>query len=171
MPDYSKLYGPSSLDFESPLPKIIQEKIEEIQREQCIQYEKEILGIKSPSEFFRTPWETYTYAPYPVCDISLKDLEKTFKKETKKMEAKKCDRCGKLYETENAKDALDILFKQEKISEADKERYSDFYNDEMRTHGILIKRTNCGEIVDFCPECRESFKKWFESGASTKKEK
>ena len=83
-------------------------------------------------------------------------------KETNKMEAKKCDRCGKLYETESANYSIDVLFKQEKISDSDRERYSEFYNNETRTHGVKISKWDSGDKVDFCPECRKSFKKWFE---------
>ncbi len=80
------------------------------------------------------------------------------------MEAKKCDRCGKLYETESANDMINVLFKQENISDSDRKRYSEYHNNEMRKHDISIKRGHCSGQVDLCPECRESFKKWFEEG-------
>jgi hypothetical protein len=101
------------------------------------------------------PWLTYDNYIKPNCIVKIE-------KETNKMEAKKCDRCGKLYETESANDMINVLFKQENISDSDRERYSEFHNNEMRKHDISIKRGHCSGQVDLCPECRESFKKWFE---------
>lgn len=106
-------------------------------------------------DYFKEPWITYYNYIKPNCIVKLE-------KETKKMEAKKCDRCGKLYETESAEDFIRVLFTQEKIYNLDRERYSESYNNEMRTHDISIKRGHCSGQVDLCPECRESFKKWFE---------
>lgn len=104
-------------------------------------------------DYFKQPWITYDNYIKSNCIVKLE-------KETNKMEAKKCDRCGKLYETESASDSINVLFKQEKISDSDRERYSESHNNEMRTHGIRISKA--GVAVDLCPECRESFKKWFE---------
>lgn len=109
----------------------------------------------SDFDYFKQPWITYDNYIKPNCIVKIE-------KETKKMEAKKCDRCGKLYETESANYSIDVLFKQEKISDSDRERYSEFYNNETRTHGVKISKWDSGDKVDFCPECRESFKKWFE---------
>ena len=107
------------------------------------------------NDYFKQPWITYDNYIKPNCIVKIE-------KENDKMEAKKCDRCGKLYETESSNYSIDVLFKQEKVSDSDRERYSEFYNNEMRTHGVKISKWDSGDKVDFCPECRESFKKWFE---------
>lgn len=60
------------------------------------------------------------------------------------MNAKKCDRCGKLYEYEEPK-----LTKIGKIGKID-------------TYGIAweLHCYNC--FIDLCPDCLNDFKKWFE---------
>lgn len=57
------------------------------------------------------------------------------------MYAKKCDRCGKLYECEEPK-----LMKIGKVT----------------AYGIAweIYGNNC--FIDLCPDCLNDFKKWFE---------
>ena len=84
------------------------------------------------------------------------------KKETNKMEAKKCDRCGKLYEMPGAKenDGADVRFKHMRISGA--EDMSGSKIAEKQTRRIWVKAEYEGD-VDLCPECRKSLKKWFES--------
>ena len=108
-------------------------------------------------DYFKQPWITYGNYMKPNCIVKIE-------KENNKMEAKKCDRCGKLYETEIAREMVDIFFKHEKVSDVDKERYSDFYNAEKRTHEVTVRRGCCGDIIDLCPDCRKAFKKWFEEG-------
>jgi uncharacterized OB-fold protein len=85
-------------------------------------------------------------------------------KETNKMEAKKCDRCGKLYEMPSPceKTGVDVRFKHMNISSA--EDMSCTKIAEKQTKNIYIKcGTYSDDIVDLCPECRKSLKKWFES--------
>lgn len=85
------------------------------------------------------------------------------KKETKKMEAKKCDRCGKLYEIPTADEngnGAEVRFKYKYIRNAD--NMSEKAIVEEQTRNIYIKH-GCGDNVDFCPTCRASLKKWFES--------
>lgn len=144
-------------------PPWVDDAMRRIREEQERIYEHEMFGVPQfkvstgifDNDYLKQPWITYDNYIKPNCIVKLE-------KETNKMEAKKCDRCGKLYEQENVKDLIDVLFSQEKVSNADKERFSEFHINEMRTHGIIVKKVNCGETVDFCPECRESFKKWFE---------
>lgn len=159
VPFEKELFYSSCLDT----PKWVADRIERIQKEQELSLMRELYSVPQIKintenfniDYFKEPWVTCGNYIKPFSMVKLE-------KETNKMEAKKCDRCGKLYETESANDTINVLFKQEKVSEADKERYSEFHNNEMRTHNISIKRGNCGGQVDFCPECRESFKKWFE---------
>lgn len=85
-------------------------------------------------------------------------------KEIKKMEAKKCDRCGKLYEMPGACEDIStkVRFKHMYISGA--EDMSGNKITEKQTKGIFIKTSGYdAETVDLCPDCRKSLKKWFES--------
>ena len=79
------------------------------------------------------------------------------------MEAKKCDRCGKLYEMPMADEngnGAEVRFKYKYIRNAD--NMSGKAIVEEQTRGIYVKQV-CGDNVDFCPACRASLKKWFES--------
>lgn len=158
-------YSTQKLIYNSCLetPNFMDELLKKIRLEQERQYMKMLVDvpkyeIKHDDIFDSMP---YVLSGDYIRPFSIIKLDKD-EKETNKMEAKKCDRCGKLYETENAKDMIRVLFKQEKISDADKERYSESRNNEMRMHDISIKRAASLGQVDFCPDCRESFKKWFE---------
>lgn len=91
-------------------------------------------------------------------------------KEIKKMEAKKCDRCGKLYEMPGAceKTGADVRFKHMYINGA--EDMSGSKIAEKQTKNIYIKCGNYTEdVVDLCPDCRKSLKKWFESADKEEK--
>lgn len=83
-------------------------------------------------------------------------------KETKKMKAKKCDRCGKLYENpvngENC--GAEVRFRYLPVN--DEENLSEKKIIEKQTKNIYINSLSVD--VDICPDCRESFKRWFESG-------
>ena len=83
-------------------------------------------------------------------------------KETNKMEAKKCDRCGKLYEMPGSKenDGADVRFKHMYVYGA--EDMSGNKIAEKQTKRIWVKAEYDG-IVDLCPDCRKSLKKWFET--------
>lgn len=87
-------------------------------------------------------------------------------KETKKMEAKKCDRCGKLYEIGNPCDdtSIKVRFKYEFV--ADKEGMSEQRIIEKQTGKVAIRYDSYSSTdrIDLCPDCIESFKRWFESG-------
>ena len=84
-------------------------------------------------------------------------------KETKKMKAKKCDRCGKLYENpvngENC--GAEVRFRFLHVD--DEENLSEKKIIEKQTKNIYINSLSVD--VDICPDCRESFKRWFENGA------
>ena len=102
--------------------------------------------------------EPCSFEPYTFYKVNLNDI----KKETNKMEAKKCDRCGKLYEMPGAKETngADVRFKHMRISGA--EDMSGSKIAEKQTKRIWVKAEYDGD-VDLCPECRKSLKKWFES--------
>lgn len=74
------------------------------------------------------------------------------------MEAKKCDRCGKLYEQNGDRPSVRFKFKEVYGAEDLKEEAIA----KRQITEVYIK-TYSTEL-DFCPECRESFKKWFEEG-------
>lgn len=84
-------------------------------------------------------------------------------KETNKMEAKKCDRCGKLYEKKFDKNDIQCVFKyEEPFFTGEEKNYSKEYIEDKKTHDVYIKRGN-GDYIDMCPDCRKAFKTWFES--------
>ena len=91
------------------------------------------------------------------------------KKETNKMEAKKCDRCGKLYEKKFDKNDIQCVFKFEEvyITEEEQKKYSKEFIENKKTHHIYIK--TCGDDIDLCPDCRKAFKTWFENADKEKK--
>ena len=106
------------------------------------------------SDYFKQPWITYDNYIKPNFIVKLE-------KETKKMEAKKCDRCGKLYEKKFDKNDIKCIFKHEEPFFTNEEKnYSKEYIDDRKTHEVYIKNRN-GDI-DMCPDCRKAFKKWFE---------
>ena len=107
-------------------------------------------------------FDDYITNPYAIVKLNNE-------KETKKMEAKKCDRCGKLYETKFDQNYIQCLFKHEEpFFKGEEEKYSKEFIEDRKTHEIYVKRGN-GEYIDMCPDCRESFKKWFENADKEKK--
>ena len=57
--------------------------------------------------------------------------------------AKKCDRCGALYENTPTR-----------VQE----------RGEIKSYGIAWVYSHNWRDIDFCPKCRYDFKKWFEKG-------
>lgn len=92
------------------------------------------------------------------------------------MEAKRCDRCGKLYEMEDADNCISVYMPGISVSDWAKENYSESRIRKGNTRAIYVNfrvrqlRIICGEIVDLCPECLEKLKNFFESGADEAKE-
>lgn len=126
------------------------------------------------------PWTSissqYPYSMTFNCDYPTNDAIKDVlgitnntKKETNKMEAKKCDRCGKLYELPTADEngnGAEVRFKYQYIRNAD--NMSGKAIIEEQTRNIYVKH-GCGDNVDFCPTCRASLKKWFEGADKEEK--
>lgn len=100
-----------------------------------------------------------------TCDILPVDVVKKFfekEKETEKMEAKKCDRCGKLYEMPRANGSgAKVRFKFSTVYCSEDKSEAKII--EEQTRDIYVKCGCMGDgFVDLCPECRASLKKWFE---------
>jgi len=87
-------------------------------------------------------------------------------KETKKMEAKKCDRCGKLYEMAYPCDDISMKVRFQHAFIAGKEDMSEQRIIDKQTEKVAIRYDGYGnnDRIDLCPDCRESFKRWFENG-------
>lgn len=101
----------------------------------------------------------------PVYDVNIDLIRKKFGKEPEKMKALKCDRCGDLYETKEAKSAIFVEFKFEDVHS---EPVSDLTPEALkkrRSNNVEIKAC-LGHDPDLCPKCREAFKNWWESGVN-----
>lgn len=79
------------------------------------------------------------------------------------MEAKKCERCGKLYEMQDAENYIAAYMPGLPITDWNKENYSESRIRKDNTR-IISVNSRSGQIVDLCPECREKLKDFFESG-------
>jgi hypothetical protein len=85
------------------------------------------------------------------------------------MEAKKCDRCGKLYEMPRYDEhsGANVRFSFMPVNNEDD--LSEKKIAEKQSKNILIRVEGYhDEVVDICPECRKSLKIWFESGVNEK---
>lgn len=112
------------------------------------------------------PYVTFLDEPVtPNCIVKLID------KENNKMEAKKCDRCGKLYEMPkyDERSGANVRFSFIPVNDADD--LSEKRIAEKQSKNIVITLDSYregGTTVDLCPECRKSLKMWFESGVNEK---
>lgn len=96
------------------------------------------------------------YETNAICKIELNN-----EKEKEKMNAKKCDRCGKLYELTS--ETAIKAFLCGRISEGEKETYKPEKVKEFNTYNIDVT-VNSRDKIDMCPECRKKLKEFFESG-------
>lgn len=121
-----------------------------------------------PPVFYRgTPYNPIE-VDFPRITLSTEEMRNMLcistnnEKETKKMKAKKCDRCGKLYENpvngENC--GAEVRFRYLPVD--GEENLSEKKIIEKQTKNIYISSLSVD--VDICPDCRESFKRWFENG-------
>ena len=98
----------------------------------------------------------------PYCKIELNN-----EKEKEKMEAKKCERCGKLYELQDADDYISAYLPGLPVSDWNKENFTESRIRKDKTMTISVNLRG-GQVVDLCPECREKLKNFFESGMDEK---
>ena len=82
------------------------------------------------------------------------------KTEETKMDAKKCERCGKLYEMKDADDYISAYMPALPVSDWTKENFTESRIRKDNTRFISVNFRG-GEIVDLCPECREKLKNFF----------
>lgn len=85
-------------------------------------------------------------------------------KEKEKMDAKKCERCGKLYEAMDASDCVRTYLPGLPVSDYDKENFTESRIRRDHSTAICIVKRPGDEVADLCPECREKLKNFFESG-------
>lgn len=85
-------------------------------------------------------------------------------KEKEKMDAKKCERCGKLYETKDAADCVRTYLPGLPVSDYDKENFTESRIRRDHSTAICIVKRPGDEVADLCPECREKLRNFFESG-------
>lgn len=90
-------------------------------------------------------------------------IELNNEKEKEKMEAKKCERCGKLYEVQDADNYITVYFPGLPVTFWNKENYSESRIRKDNTRIISVNLRG-GQFVDLCPECREKLKNFFERG-------
>ena len=98
--------------------------------------------------------DSLRYLSQPV--LNPKAVIKLNTKETNKMEAKKCDRCGKLYESNE--DRARVRFKFKEVYGADDLKDEAIAKRQLEEVYIKAYSTE----IDLCSECKESFKKWWE---------
>ena len=106
----------------------------------------------------------YCYCQADV-DATLEALRyfNQIKSEETKMEAKKCERCGKLYELKDAGNYIDAYMPGLPVNDHFKENFTESRIKKENTRVIYVNYSN-NEVVDLCPECREKLKDFFESG-------
>lgn len=141
-------------------PNWLDDMVRRVQEEQERELMREMFGV--PQYKISTDYYGFTNPQVVYKTISDEEIKKMFEKENNKMEAKKCDRCGKLYEKKFDKNDIRCIFKHEEpFFEREEKNYSKEFIDEKKTHDVFIKRGN-GDYIDMCPDCRKAFQKWFE---------
>ncbi len=108
----------------------------------------------------------------PYCKIELFN-EKENKTMDRKPEARKCERCGKLFEVSfddgycDVTNATEIINKTIKLPPWSKDQYNENGLNRQRTERIRIHNDNSEDkkesTVPLCRECRTSLKQWWEN--------
>ena len=115
--------------------------------------------------------KVFDYKPYcyAQADIDATMMALNYYNEIKKqqeetkMDAKKCDKCGKLYEDTNGNNYPIKAFLCGRVTDYEKNTYAQEKIKEVNTYDISIVFRS-GTKMDLCPECREKLKNFFESG-------
>lgn len=87
-------------------------------------------------------------------------------KEKEKMNAKRCDRCGKLYMEDHEQIHVYLCGR---VNDHEKETYTPEKIKEFNTYHINVV-INSSNTMDMCPDCCKKLKEFFESGADEAKE-
>ena len=83
------------------------------------------------------------------------------------MDAKKCDRCGKLYE---GVPRPIKAFLCGRATDSEKETYTHEKIKELNTYTMEVKLSVYGSKIDMCPDCCKKLAEFFDSGADEAKE-
>lgn len=154
VPFKKELFYSSCLDT----PKWVDDMIKRVQEQQERSFMQEVLGVsqfKVRTEDYSDYIDSLRYLSQPV--LNPKAVIKLNTKETNKMEAKKCDRCGKLYEQNG--DRARVRFKFKEVYGAD-----DLNAEAIAKRQLVDVYIKAWDTeLDLCSECKESFKKWWES--------
>lgn len=106
----------------------------------------------------------YTQADVDATMIALNYYNKIKKQqEETKMDAKKCDKCGKLYEDTDRNDYHIKAFLCGRVTDYEKNTYAQEKIKEVNTYDISVVFKS-GTKMDLCPECRKKLKNFFKSG-------
>ena len=150
----------SSHVLPSPVEDIMREIVDDIRKQEEDNFRKELLGVM-PYRFKLSELscddyiDSLRYFGQPV--LNPRAVIKLNTKETNEMEAKKCDKCGKLYD--KIAPRARVRFKFKEVYGADELKEEVVANRQLEE--VQIK--NYGTEVDLCPDCIDSFKKWWES--------
>lgn len=87
-------------------------------------------------------------------------------KEKEKMNAKRCDRCGKLYMEDHEQIHVYLCGR---VNDGEKKTYTPEKIKEFNTYHINVV-INSSNTMDMCPDCCKKLKEFFESGADEAKE-
>ena len=98
----------------------------------------------------------------PYCKIELNN-----EKEKEKMDAKKCDRCGKLYDKVPGPIKAYLCGR---VTEDEKQTYTHEKIKERNTYTMEVKLSVYGSNIDMCPDCCKKLAEFFDSGADEAKE-
>ena len=106
------------------------------------------------------PSYTFEWAIGPIENNKVCKLQT----EETKMDAKKCERCGKLYEMKDAADCVRTYLPGLPVSDYDKENFTESRIKRDHSTAICIVKKPGNEVADLCPQCREMLRNFFESG-------
>lgn len=141
-------------------------KREELWKQAMVQMGHYKAGMRPPQTFNIDYANAFDQqSTYPQAVVKLNN-----EKENEKMDAKKCDRCGKLFEVKDSERWIRVPFNFCLDNRSDKEDLFKKYSEEYLKNEFLdkaIRITTGTEIeVELCPECRQALANWWEMGAT-----